>query len=143
MLVREIMTSNPGCCSPETSLQEVAQVMVDRNCGEVPVIDNQGRPIGVITDRDIACRAVAKGMHPDVPVREIMSSKVFTVTPDMNVADCCKTLEENQIRRAPVVDDEGSCCGMVSQADIALHAAEHQVARVVREVSQPASKKCC
>jgi CBS-domain-containing membrane protein len=66
-----------------------------------------------------------------------MSNPIVTVTPETDVSDCCKTLEENQIRRAPVVDENDACCGMVSQSDIARHASEHEVAEVVREVSRP------
>lgn len=76
-----------------------------------------------------------------------MSSPVVTTTPEASVEDCCKTLEENQIRRVPVVDESGGCCGMVSQADIAQRASEHEAAEVVREVSRPTQEPsrvgCC
>ncbi len=61
MQVREIMTENPACCGPENSVQEAARLMVQNDCGEVPVVDQSGQPVGVITDRDIACRCVAQG----------------------------------------------------------------------------------
>ena len=128
-------------------MENVAKLMADRDCGEIPVVEDGGHLVSVVTDCDMACRGVAQGKAPDTPVREVMSSPAVIVTPEMSLEDCCKTLEENQIRRVPVVDQGGSCCGMVSQADIAQHAPEHETAQVVREVSQPTAEPsragCC
>lgn len=147
MQVREIMTENPACCAPDTSIKEAARLMVQNDCGEIPVTDERGAPVGVVTDRDIACRAVAQGKSLDTPVSEIMSTPAVTATPETTVEDCCATLEENRIRRAPVVDESGSCCGIVAQADIARNAPEHETAEVVRDVSQPTPEPsragCC
>lgn len=138
MQVRDIMTERPECCSPRSSVQEVAKAMAARDCGEIPVLDEQRRPVGVVTDRDIACRAVAQAKDPkQTAVNEIMSSPVVTVKPETSLEDCCKTMEQNQIRRVPVVDDAGQCCGMVSQADIVRHAPEHETAQVLRDISRP------
>ena len=142
MQVKEVMTANPACCTPETGLQEVAQMMIDHDCGEVPVIVNtQNRiPVGVITDRDIVCRAIAKGLNPlELKVADCMSTPCVTVTPDTSLEECCTILEVNQIRRVPVVDAGGSCCGIVALADIALHAKKSAVAEVVKEVSEPSA----
>lgn len=139
MKIEEIMTPNPACCGPETNLREVARLMVDHDCGEIPVV-RDGRPVGVITDRDIAARAVAAGRNPlEMKAKDLMSSPVITVKPSTDVDDCCDTMEEHQIRRVPVVDDSGSCCGMVSQADIAKHASARKTAEVVKEVSRPSA----
>jgi len=140
MQVKEVMTADPVCCMPETGLQEVAQMMIDHDCGEVPVVSNkQGRiPIGVITDRDIVCRAIAKGLNPlELKVADCMTKPCVTVPSDMSLEECCKVLEENQIRRVPVVDAAGSCCGIVSLADIALHAKRSAAVEVLKEVSEP------
>lgn len=137
MQVRDIMTENPTCCSPETSIREAAKLMADNDCGEIPVVDHRGQPVGTITDRDIACRCVAEGRSPETPVREAMSSPVITVTAETSLEDCCRTMEENQIRRVPVVDQSGSCCGIVSQADVALRASKDRTAEIVHEVSEP------
>lgn len=137
MQVREIMTENPTCCSPDSSIRDAAKLMVENDCGEIPVLGNRGEPAGVITDRDIACRAVAEGRSPDTPVAQIMSSPAVTVTPETSVEDCCRTMEDNQIRRVPVVDESGACCGIVSQADIARSAKEVETGELVREVSEP------
>lgn len=138
MHVQDIMTQNPCCCGPTTSVQAAAKLMMDNDCGEIPVIDDNGIPIGVITDRDIACRCIAEGKPSDTPVGDVMSSPVVTVTPATSIADCCATMEENQIRRVPVVDDAGKCCGMVSQADIALGSNTANTGELVRDMSKPA-----
>ena len=140
MQIREIMSENPACCASATSLQDAAKLMADNDCGEIPVLDEQRRPIGVLTDRDIACRGVAQGKAPNTPVNAVMSNPVVTVTPETSLEDCCKMLAENQIRRVPVVDQSGACCGMVSQADIAERAPEHETAQFVRAVSQPTAE---
>ncbi len=142
MLVKDVMTADPACCVSGTALQEVAQMMVDHDCGEIPVVENNQTklPIGVITDRDIVCRTVAKGLNPlDLTVGECMSKPCVTVTPDMSVEECSRILEENKIRRVPVVDAAGCCCGIVALADIALHAEKSVAAEVVKEVSEPSS----
>ena len=93
--------------------------------------------IGVITDRDIACRAVAEGKNPlDLTAKDMMTSKVHTVTPKTSVEDCCNLMEEKQIRRVAVIDENGGCCGMVAQADIAINAGNQKTAEVVQKVSK-------
>jgi len=115
-------------------------MMVEHNCGEIPVIDGgDKRPIGVITDRDITCRAVAQGKDTlQMKARECMSSPVLTVTPQMSLEDCCRLMEEKQLRRVPVIDERGACCGIVAQADIVLKAPDDQANGLVKEISQPA-----
>ncbi|MXO75975.1 CBS domain-containing protein [Altererythrobacter aerius] len=138
MEIRELMTKDPACCSPSDSVKEAASLMASNDCGQIPVTNAEGELVGVITDRDIACRCVAEGKSAETLVKDIMSSSPITVTIDASVAECCKKMEDNQVRRLPVVDDAGRCCGIVSQADIARHAGEHQTGDLVREVSEPA-----
>jgi CBS domain-containing protein len=138
MRVRDIMSMNVACCSPETSLPEVARMMVDNDCGEIPVVNASRVPIGVVTDRDITCRAVAEGKNPLLmEAGDCMTAPCVTVTPDTSLEECCETLERNRIRRVPVVDETGACCGMVSQADIARNAPKTETADVVKKVSEP------
>lgn len=142
MNVSEIMTKDPACCTPETGLQEVAKMMVDSDCGCIPVVDSQDSkmPVGMITDRDIACRVVAKGQNPlDLTAQDAMTTTVVSVTPETSVEDCCNLMEESQIRRVAVVDEKGSCCGIVAQADIAINASDKKTAEVVQEVSKTTS----
>ena len=131
------MTVNPACCTPETPLEQVAKLMIQHDCGEIPVIDSAEQVIGVITDRDIVCRLVAQGKNPLAYTAEIcMSDPVITVPTETPIAEVLSTMEKHQIRRVPVVDDEGRCAGMISQSDVAWIGAEHQVAELVREISR-------
>jgi CBS domain-containing protein len=142
MQVKEVMTADPACCISETTLQEVAKMMIEYDCGEIPVVDSEETrvPIGVITDRDIVCRTVGRGLNPlDLTVADCMSKPCVTVTPEISVEECSKVLEENKIRRVPVVDADGSCCGIVALADIALLANRNLASEVVKEVSEPSA----
>ena len=138
MRVSDIMSTSVACCSPQTSLMEVARMMVDHDCGEIPVVDAAGAPIGVVTDRDITCRTVAEGRNAVLlRAADCMTSPCVTVRPDTSLAECCLVLEMNRIRRVPVVDASGACCGIVAQADIAREAPRTDAGRLVSRVSQP------
>ena len=141
MNVKEIMTMHPACCSPDAGLETVAKMMVDNDCGCIPIVeDRTGKPVGIVTDRDITIRAVAEGKNPlDLTARDVMTANVVTVTPETNIEDCCRMMEENQLRRIAVVDGSGACCGIVAQADIAVNADQSKTAEVVQEVSRAAS----
>jgi CBS domain-containing protein len=139
MKVEEIMTKNPACCTADSKLQEVAKRMVTNDCGCIPVVENEEnkKPIGMITDRDITIRTVAEGKNPlDLTAGDVMSDHVVTVTADTTVEDCCNKMESNQIRRIAVVDENGGCCGIVAQADVAINADKNKTAEVVKEVSK-------
>jgi len=139
MKVKEIMSKDPACCTRESSLQDVAILMLEHDCGEIPVVDNMQskRPVGVVTDRDITIRTVALGKNPlELRARDCMSSPAVTVTPETTVDDCCTLMEENQLRRVPVVDESGCCCGIVSQADIARNASKKEAGELVKDVSR-------
>src|SRR3954470_6726786 len=136
-LARDVMTVNPACCTPETTLDQVAKLMVQHDCGEIPVIDRAEHVIGVITDRDIVCRVVAQDKNPMAYTAETcMTDPVVTVTVDAPLSEVVSTMEKPQVRRVPVVDEQGCCAGMISQADIAWEGREHDVAELVREVSR-------
>lgn len=139
MKIEDIMTSNPACCTPDASLVRVAELMIECDCGEIPVLENvsSGKPVGVVTDRDIVCRTLGKGLNPlDMHVGDIMTTPVLTVTSDSSFEDCCNLMEEKQIRRVPVVDSEGSICGIVALADIAKYSSKLNAGEVVQEVSE-------
>ena len=138
-LARDFMTSDPACCRPHTTLDQVAKMMVQYNCGEIPVLDSIDRPIGVVTDRDIVCRLVAEGKNPMAyPAESCMSESVVCVRARASIREVIETMERHQIRRVPVVDDEGCCVGIISQADVASAARPGQVGELVREVSDGA-----
>ena len=139
MQVKDVMTPDPVCCRRDSSLQEVARKMVEHDCGEIPVVDEGGKAVGVVTDRDICCRTVAEGKNPlEMKAGDVMTSPCITVTPETDLDDCCKVMEDEQIRRVPVVDASGRCCGIVAQADIAQNVRDKsEMAEVVEKISQP------
>jgi CBS domain-containing protein len=136
-LAREVMTENPACCTPDTPLDQVAMLMREHDCGEIPVIDPAEQPIGVVTDRDIVCRVVADGKNPMAyPAGICMSQPVATVAVDAPLGDVIATMELHQVRRVPVVDELGRCVGMISQADLAWTSGKRDLADLVREISR-------
>jgi CBS domain-containing protein len=136
-LARDLMTSDPVCCTASTTLDRVAQLMVNNDCGEIPVVDTAGHVVGVITDRDIVCRVVADGRNPVAhTAAEFMSRPVVTVAADAPLNEVMSVMEKHQIRRVPVLDTEGCCAGIIAQADIASSGDQHVVAELVREVSR-------
>jgi CBS domain-containing protein len=141
MAARDLMTSNPACATMDTPMQEVARMMVACDCGEIPIVERQDRrkPVGVVTDRDIVVRAVAKGMNPVLMnAGEVMTSPAVTVKEGDDVDTVKRLMETHQIRRVPVVDQNGEISGIVSVADIARSESKKEVGEVVREVSAPA-----
>lgn len=139
MQVKDMMTTNTVCCTPATPLPEAARLMVTHDCGAIPVVETEQhrKPIGMITDRDICCRAVAMNKNPlAMTVGDCMSEGCVSVTPETSVEECGDRMQEAQVRRVVVVDEEGRCCGIVAQADLA-DAAPQQVAETLSGVSRP------
>jgi CBS domain-containing protein len=140
MKVKDIMSSNPACCTLDTSISEVAQMMVEYDCGALPVVDNPEsmRPLlGVLTDRDIVCRLIAVGKNPmDSVAKDCMSKTVVTVSPDDTLERCQEIMEENQVRRVPVVDKSGACLGLVTQAQMARHMSDEQAGHLLKGLSE-------
>ena len=135
--VSSVMTSNPACCTAQTSLRDVARMMAENDCGQIPVVDDAQRPIGVITDRDIAIRIVAEGRDTSKACAgDAMSSPVRTVNIDTPLRDVVCAMEADQIRRVPVVDLDGRLAGIVAIADLALAGKDEATAEVVKEVSE-------
>jgi CBS domain-containing protein len=140
MRVTEIMTLDPACCTPDSTLPKVARLMVNMDCGEIPVVDDleSRKLVGVITDRDIVCRVVAAERDPSgVEVSEVMSSPVISVDEDADLKECEEKMAQYQIRRIPVVDAEGRITGIVSQADVAREGDIREAAGILRDISRP------
>lgn len=138
MTVRTVMTESPACCTPNTSLTDVARLMVDNDCGGIPVVEDatSRKLAGVITDRDIATRIVAKGRNSaEACAGDCMTTDCVTVTPDTSLQECCEVMEKKQIRRVPVVDASGGVVGIVSLADVVRSAKPATTASVVKQVS--------
>jgi CBS domain-containing protein len=136
-LARDVMTPEPSCCTVNVTLDQVAKLMIQNDCGEIPVVNAADQPIGVITDRDIVCRVVAEGKNPmGHTAEQFMSQPVVTVRADAPLDEVVSAMENHQIRRVLVVDERGCCAGIIAQADIASKGSEHEVAELVREVSR-------
>jgi CBS domain-containing protein len=118
MNIRDVMTPNPRTVSPEDSIESAARIMRDEDTGAVPVVDN-GRPVGIVTDRDIVVRAVADGSQLNRPVRDIVTGSVVCATPDMSTREASELMSEHQVRRLPVVEN-ARLVGIVSIGDLAV-----------------------
>lgn len=137
-IVADSMSDTLAVCRPDTPIEQVAQLMVQHRCGEIPVVESLERkvPLGVVTDRDIVCRLVAKGKNPlDARAEDCMSQPAITAVVDDAIDEAIAVMERHQIRRLPVVDRDGLCVGMLAQADIAW-TTEKRVGELVREVSR-------
>lgn len=132
---REIMTKNVRTATRGSSLREVATLMRDGDMGAVPIVDG-GRLVGIVTDRDIVVRAVSDGKTPDSPVSEAMTAELFTVKPDDFVFEAVRLMGDKQIRRIPVVNEDGSLAGIIAMADVALEMEdEREIAETMEEIS--------
>ena len=137
MNVRDVMTARPRCAPPDTPLSQVAELMETQDIGAIPILDGD-RLVGMITDRDIVVRAIAKGKDPrGMATREISSSELVTVGPDHDLSEALHLMAQHQVRRLSVVDDANRLVGVVSQADIALEARDKSVGEMVADISKP------
>ncbi|MFO0898512.1 MAG: CBS domain-containing protein [Pirellulales bacterium] len=137
--IGEIMSTAVAWCTADSNLSEAARLMREHDCGAIPVVDDgvMRRPVGVITDRDIAVRVVAEGRNTaEVKVRDCMSTPVATAHRATSLCEVMHIMEDSKLRRMVIVDDDGRVCGMVAQADLAREAPQEQVGEVVREVSE-------
>jgi len=143
MRARDIMTREPECCRPDQTARDAARVMRDRDCGCVPIVDDGGSVIGIVTDRDLAVRGIAMGKESTTKLNDLMTPAASCCGPDDDLRDVEQRMAELQIRRIPIVDTSGRCLGIISQADIARASAtdstvtEQEIALVVEKISQP------
>lgn len=136
--ITSVMTPNPASCRQDASLQAVANLMIQHDCGQIPVVDDAGAPVGVVTDRDIVVRAIAAGRDLSAcSAGDVMSTPCRSVDAGTNVRDAVALMEAEKIRRVPVVDGDGRLVGIVSIADLALAGKDEATAQVVRQVSEP------
>jgi len=125
MKVVEVMTSDVQSCTPETNLAAAAMEMWNCDCGALPVVDDGGKVLGMITDRDICIAAATK--HQDIAmikVGEVTTAEVQSCAPEMNVRQALKIFEQARVRRLPVVDEDNKLQGILSISDIVLHTTE-------------------
>ncbi|HXS49439.1 MAG TPA: CBS domain-containing protein [Sphingomicrobium sp.] len=139
MKVSEVMTRDVQTIRPDQPVQEAASFMLSADAGSVPVTDGD-RLIGMITDRDIAVRGVAKGYGPDTPVRQLMTDDIICVLEDDDVDDVASKMSEAQVRRLPVIDDQQRLCGIVSLGDLSREADEDVASEALVGVSEPGGR---
>jgi CBS domain-containing protein len=136
MKISEVMTRDVQTIRPDQSAQDAARFMLKSEAGSIPVTDGE-RPVGVITDRDIAVRGVAKGFGPDTPVRELMTDDIICARVDDDIEDVASRMSEAQVRRLPVIDDNEKLCGIVSLGDLSREADTDCAAEALEGVSKP------
>ena len=134
--VREVMTSNPCSIDAGKTVAYAAKMMRDEDVGIAPIVEGD-RLVGVLTDRDIAVRVVADGRDPEqVKVTEVASRDVVTLDPQQDLDEALRLMARNQVRRLPVVEEDGRLAGVVAQADVAQEADERQTGEVVEQISR-------
>jgi len=131
------MTQRPRAVTPQTPLNEVAEVMESDDVGAVPLVEGD-RLVGIVTDRDIVVRAIAKGKDPrGMPAAEVSSRELLTVSPEDNLSDALALMAQYQVRRLAVTaKDDDRLVGMISQADIALQGKDKDTGQVVEGISR-------
>jgi CBS domain-containing protein len=133
--IRELMTSDPRTVSPGDSVVDAARVMRDEDAGAVPIAEGD-RLVGVVTDRDIAIRVVAEGKDPSsTKVEDVASRELVTIDPQQGLDEALRLMAQHQVRRLPVVEEDGKLVGIVAQADVARHADDARTGEVVEDIS--------
>jgi CBS domain-containing protein len=139
MKISEVMTREVQTVRPDQPVQQAASFMLSADAGSIPVTDGN-RLVGMITDRDIAVRGVAKGYGPDTQVRDLMSADVICVREDDDVDDVASKMSQAQVRRLPVIDDSQQLCGIVSLGDLSRETDDDSASEALEGVSQPGGK---
>ena len=136
MKIRDVMTSEVQTIGPDQTAREAATFMLSADAGSIPVTDGD-KLIGMITDRDIAVRGIAKGHGPDTPVRDLMSSGVISVNIEDDIGAVASKMSDAQVRRLPVVDDQQRLCGIVSLGDLSRESEGDTAKEALEGISAP------
>ena len=140
MKCKEIMTKDPVCCLPDEGVQKAAKLMRDENVGVIPIIEDEDTKtlLGIVTDRDLAIRVVAEGRDVGgTRIKDVMTTGAVSCRPDDDLQKALDAMEENQVRRIPVVDHNQKIVGIIAQADVATRLSEpKKTAEVVEEISK-------
>ena len=136
MKVREVMTREVETVRPDQPVQDAAGFMLSADAGSIPVTEGD-RLIGMITDRDIAVRGIAKGYGPDTPVRELMTDDLIVLRVDDDIEEAATKMSQAQVRRLPVIDHDERLCGIVSLGDLSREADTDCASEALEGVSQP------
>ncbi len=141
MQVSEVMTTNPVCAAPETPLQEIAALMTEHRCGAIPIL-HDGAIVGMVTDRDIVCRAISRCLNPvTLTAADVMTRRVFTIHPDQQAEAAEALMKKRHVRRLPVVDSDGHIVGIVSATDLAVMTEELASGAIYPKVARHVPKK--
>lgn len=131
MRVQDVMTRSVKTCQPEATVDQAAMMMWDYDCGVLPVVDYDGRVMGMITDRDIAIAASTRGrLTTQIKVGEVMSGNVYACAEDEDIKSALNTMRRERVRRLPVINREGKLAGILSINDVVLRAEESRVGRI-------------
>ena len=123
MKVKDVMTATPASCDSKANLGTAAEILWNRNCGILPVVDTNGKVIGVVTDRDLCIALGTRNRLPgEITVGQVASNKVLTCKPDDDIREALNTMAQGKVRRLPVVNAEGNLEGILSMDDVVLHA---------------------
>jgi CBS domain-containing protein len=134
--VRELMSSDPCSIDAGKSVAYAAKMLRDEDVGIAPIVKGD-RLVGTVTDRDIAIRVVAEGKDPEsTKVEEIASTDLVTVDPQQDLDEALRLMAQHQVRRLPVVEEDGRLVGIVAQADVARHAEDARTGKVVEQISK-------
>ena len=134
--IREVMTSNPSTVEASASVADAARLMRDEDVGLAPIVEGD-RLVGTLTDRDIAIRVVAEGRDPQsTTVREVASTDLVTVDPQQDLDEAVRLMSQHQVRRLPVVEEDGRLIGVVAQADVAQAGDDSQTGQLVQDISE-------
>ena len=134
--VRDLMTDKVCSIDADKPVEYAAKMMKDEDVGLAPIVEGN-RLVGTLTDRDIAIRVVAEGRDPkSTTVREVASSDLVTVDPQQDLDEALRLMAQHQVRRLPVVEEDGRLVGIVAQADVARHGDDRETGQVVEQISQ-------
>jgi CBS domain-containing protein len=134
--IKDVMTSDPCTIDADKSVAYAAKMMRDEDVGLAPIVEGD-KLIGMLTDRDIAIRVVAEGRNPEqVTVREVASQQVVTIDPQQDLSEALRIMAKHQVRRLPVVEEDGRLVGVVAQADVARKGDDSRTGELVQEISQ-------
>ncbi len=140
MLIKDVMTRDLLVVAPDATLEQASAVMRDGAVGALPVVSEEQRLLGIVTDRDLVVRALAEGLAAETPVEQVMTREVTTVGQAHELDDALALMQAEQLRRLPVVDD-GRLVGIIAQADLAALSTPTQFADAVRKISEPAATR--
>ena len=135
MNVGEVMTRDPCTVTSDTSAAEAARLMRDEDVGSLPVVEGR-RLVATVTDRDIVVRVVAESRSVETAVGEIASRELVTIDPQQTVDEAMRLMAEHQVRRLPVCEEDGRLVGIISQADVVVHAADERAGATVERISE-------